>query len=190
MVVELMFIKDFLNQYITKNLWTKLINHFNNLSDTTDTTNIQNEIKVGIKQGVKEALNEILNEINLQNDVQPNVQSEVNVQPNSYFLKDLAFYISLLFFGYFFFVLPGPSINTEVLTDYNWFNQALIEFKITVKDLIVNIFSKPGNPGAPTAPGNIGVVDSPVTPTSLNTYFPVQSTSSVGSDSTVSPHFN
>lgn len=167
---------DLLDPYIEiiKNLWTKVISHFNNLSDTpdtTDTTNIQNEIKVGIKQGVKEALNEILNEINLQNDVQPDVQSEVNIQPNSYFLKDLAFYISLLFFGYFFFVLPGPSINPEVLTDYNWFNQALIEFKITVKDLIVNIFSKPGNPGAPIAPGNIGVVDSPVTPTSLNTYF-------------------
>lgn len=185
---------ELLKPYIDflKNLWNDLINFSvedSIVSQIKDSNDIQNQIKVGIKEGVKEALNEILTEVNLQSEanVQP-VQSEtiLESQPN-YLLKDLALYSSLIFFGYFLFVLPGPSISPEVLTEYNFINQSLIELKITVKDLIINYFS---NPGAPPAPTNPSVGDSPISPTSLNTYFPLIESNSVGSEglSTVTPN--
>ena len=191
---------DLIEPYIEliKQLWTKLINNFNNLPDSTsiskneleslikDTSSqLKSEVKSGIKEGVKEIVDELLNENQLQSEA--NVPSEAN----SDLLRQLALYSSVLFFGYFFFVLPS---NPEALTEYNWVNQSLIELKFTFKEFILYLVSNPDNPGNPGAPGNNGVVDSPISPGNLNagldTYFPLQTTNSVSSEglSTVTPN--
>ena len=94
------------------------------------TAQIKNEVKAGMKEAISEALNE------LQED-------EVGG-----YLKQLVLVTSGLFFIYFIFILPGTSITPEELTQYNWFNQSLIEFKSN----IINFFNKPTNPGNPPAP--------------------------------------
>lgn len=133
---------DFLKPYIDflNNLWNDLITLYNNLinisveesiaSKVKDSLEIKNEIKSGIKEGVKEALDEILDEI--QNDIENRAKSSTDL------LKQSALIASVLFFGYFLLYLP---INPVDLTQYNWINQSLIEFKITIKDLIINLIS-------------------------------------------------
>jgi hypothetical protein len=129
---------DFLKPYIEflKQLWNKLVN-FNIedslISNVTDTNNIKNQVKSGIKEGVKEALEDVLADL-----------SEENSSAKTEFLKQLAVFSGVLFLGYFIFILPGPSISPEELTNYNWLNQGLIEFK----GYLINLFNnKPGNPG-------------------------------------------
>jgi hypothetical protein len=187
------FYSNLIKPYIDflKTLWNDLINIniedslINKMKDSN--IDLKQEIKVGIKEGVKEALNEILDELH-KNEIQSEV---VNSEGNSHLLKQLALFSSVVFFGYFLFVLPGPSIDSEVLTQYNWFNQSLIEFKITVKDIILNIISNPDNPGTPD---NIDLINSPISPTnldqSLNTYFPIKPSNSGGSEglSTITPN--
>lgn len=90
----------------------------------------------------------------------------------------------MIFFAYFLFYLPNASINPQDLTQYNWLNQSLIEFKITVKDLIINLLSNPTNPGTPpTAPASL-----PST-VILDTISPVASTHYVSGSSagTITP---
>lgn len=170
---------DLLEPYIEliKNIWNKLLNYFNTLTDSSSqikieveslikdsTSQIKTEVKAGIKEGVKEIVDELL--------------SEIDNKPNYfyYLLKQLSFYSSLLFFGYFFFVLPS---NPDTLTEYNWLTQALIEIKINVKDFIIGLFTDPTNPGNPgTSNTGPAVIESPITPktpnTQLNNYFPIE----------------
>lgn len=187
---------DLINPYIDfiKTLWYDLKILYHNLlnisvedsiaSTIKESTDIKNQLKDGIKEGVKEgfkeAVDELINEINMEN------------KDKSDLLKQSALFTSLLFLGYFLFILPGSSISPEALTEYNWFNQSLIEFKISVKDLILYYFSKPGNPGNSGTPGNSVVVNSPISPAGLDTYFPQKLSviNSVSSDgiSTVTPN--
>jgi len=182
---------DLLEPYIEiiKSVWSKIINYIYNLLDTPSINKNElesvmkdstSQIKEGVKSGIKEALDEFVDKIKSQED-------DLN---NSNIYKNLALFSSVLFFGYFLFILPGPSITPEALSEYNWINQSLIEFKITVKDFILYLINNPGNPGAPANNG----VDSPISPTStntnLNTYFPLEPTNSVSSEglSTVTPN--
>ena len=56
-------------------------------------------------------------------------------------LKQVTIFGVTLFTIYFIFILPG-SVSPEELTQYNWLNQGLIEYK----NIIINYFStsKPG----------------------------------------------
>jgi len=116
-------------------LWNDLISFNNSIEDSfiKDNTNkIRNQVKDGIKDGIKEALDETLAQMHQE-------------EANSNLLKQIAFYSSVLFLGYFIFILPGSSISPEVLTQYNWLNQSLIEFKINIINLLTNTG---GNGGA------------------------------------------
>lgn len=53
-----------------------------------------------------------------------------------------------LFLIYFIFILPGGGVSIEEITHYNWLNQHLINIKLSIIDLI----SKPTNPGNPGLP--------------------------------------
>jgi len=50
--------------------------------------------------------------------------------------------------------LFGLPTSSETISEYNWINQSLIEFKINIKDIVINLFSNKGNPGNP---GNTGI---------------------------------
>jgi len=150
-------------------LWNKFINY--SIEDSfiknvkSSEIDIKTEIKEGVNQGVKEAFDEILTEV-----------SEKNSPDNTYLLKQLALASSIVFFSYFLFILPGSSITSEELTQYNWMNQSLIEFKITVTEFIVNYFNNPSNPGNPgtTSPLNTSTPSTPTTTININldTYLP------------------
>lgn len=164
-----------------KQFWNDLLNI--NIEDSfsskvKESNNIKTQIKEGIKQGVKEALDELLDEMNESNNNSTNES-----------LKQIALISSVLFFGYFLFYLPGSSITPEELTQFNWMNQSLIEFKITVKDFIVSLFSNPVNPGNPGNNNNgVDLINSPISPTNnegqMNLYF-TNSTSSISPSNSV-----
>jgi len=170
---------DLIEPYIEliKHLYSKLLNYINTfLPDTSmnkneleslvkdSTSQIKNEVKLGIKEGVKEALGEIVEEL------------ENNSKPKIELYKNISFYSALIFFRYFLFVLPGPSISPDVLIEYNFINQSLIEFKITVKEFIVYYFSNPGDPGTPVTPN---------TPITNSKYFNVKNVVSTGTQTTI-----
>ena len=158
---------DLLEPYIEilKLLWNKLTTYFHNILNNSELTpnkeleamksELSSQLKNEVKSGMREAITEALDEM------------DANEDPHK-LLKSFALLGSGLFFAYFFFCLPGPSINPEVLSEYHWFNQALIEIKINILNSIKP--SNPGNPG-PTAPGVIETV------------------SSVGSDETITPQY-
>ena len=85
--------------------------------------------------------------------------NEMDEDNNTPYFKYLALIGSGVLFIYFLFVLPGPSINPDLINDYHWINQSLIEFKITLKDAILSYLSNPDNPG---------VTDSPINTNQLN----------------------
>jgi hypothetical protein len=149
---------DLLEPYIEmlKHLWNKLLSYFNNSITSTEsnsqikelesvlkdnTSLIRDQVKAGIKEGITEALNEF----------------DVEDKPNT--LKNLALISSGLFFFYVIFVLPGPFITPDNLNQFNWFNQGLIEFKISVKDFIIQLISNSSKPGAGSSSSII-----PITP--------------------------
>lgn len=166
------------NIEILKNLWNEFLNYsiedsiIKNIKSTD--LDLKNEIKEGVKQGVKEAFDEII--------------SENSTPDNTNLLKQFALASSLIFFSYFFFILPGPTISPEDLTQYNWINQSLIEFKILVRDYF---FNKPRNPGgsglnnntSPNLPIHYPAI-SPINSEGLSTVTP---NSPVASSSSLSP---
>jgi hypothetical protein len=81
------------------------------------------------------------------------LHEEIQLYEQNNILKNIAFVSGLLFLSYFIFALPGSEITPIELASYNWFNQSLIEIKLT----ILNIFSgsNGGNGGAP-APNTSG----------------------------------
>lgn len=170
--------QDLLEPYIEviKHLWNKLLTYFNNFinSEAVNTDSIS-QIKSEVKSGMKEAITEALNELEADADV------------SSGYLKQLALISSGVFFIYFIFILPGSGV--EDLTQYNWFNQSLIEIKIH----IINLFSKPSNPGNPPI-NNVIEINTNLTKTTIDTGTSpiVSNTSPVVhspiSDSTVSPN--
>jgi hypothetical protein len=150
------------------------------ISQVKETNNIKNQIKEGMKEGVKEAFDEIVTDL----------QDDYNSKAKSDLLKQVALFGSVLFIGYFLFILPGTAINPEELAQYNWMNQSLIELK---QYLISYFFNNPGNPGGGVAPqpgGSTSITpDTPINPSS--TPQPVESpqispTNSITSGSTLS----
>jgi hypothetical protein len=145
---------DLLDPYINfiKTIWNKIKLYFNifiseDITNVTNNPNIKNEIKTGIK----EALTEVLDDLK---------QESLDIESNTNYLKPLAIVSSTIFFAYFLFYLPN-SITPEDLTQYNFFNSSLIEFKINVKDFILNYFyggngGNAGNTGNADNTGNVG----------------------------------
>ena len=181
--------KDLLEPYmeLIKGIWDKIVNYFSNLiqSESQIKSDIESivkettsQIKGEVKTGMREAIQEALNEMPEDNNSTP-------------YLKYLALISSGLFFIYFLFVLPGTSITTEEFLNYHWINQSLIEFKITIKDLII-AYLNGGNPGNPDNPGASDITSSTNTPTTeLNRLFPIESNNSGSSDggcSTITPN--
>ena len=164
--------------------WNDVINISieDSIASKVKDSNISNQIQESVKEGIKSGVKELLDELQ-ENDMQS--------QANSDLLKQLALFSSVLFFGYFLFILPGSSMTPEALTEYNWFNQSLIEFKISFKDFIVNLFSNPSNPGTPS---NKGVVlpNSPTSPTlsvSTEALSTVTPNTPIASNSNLTPYF-
>ena len=124
------------------NIWIDLVNIWNDLINMDDTVikqvsnhkDMNLNIKNQVKDGIKEAVGEILDDLLPQAD-------------NTNLYKNIAFTSSLLFLGYFIFILPGSTINAVELANYNWFNQSLIEFKINLINFFIGGGSNPGNPG-------------------------------------------
>lgn len=163
-------IKHLINQLLNTINQLGSIKPENELESLIKESNIQDQIKSGIKSGVKEALEEVLGEFREElNDLEQQSSSEL--------LKQIALYSSVLFFGYFLFYLPGSSITLTELAEYHWFNQGLIEFKLS----LINLFSNPTDPGNP--PVDPVIPSSPNSPspnTEFNNYFkePISPTSS------------
>jgi uncharacterized membrane protein YqhA len=169
--ITLSLYNDILKPYIEflKNMWSNLNNlsiEDSYLSNIKESNNIKNQIKEGMKEGIKEGMKEALDEV--LSDMQEAEETKIK----SKLYKNIAIFSSVMFLSYFFFVLPGSSISPEELTQYNMFNQSLIDLKIIVKDLILNFFSKPSNPGtsggltppSPTLSLNLSTI-TPNTPT-------------------------
>jgi len=130
---------DLISKYIDNliNLWNDLIKF--NIEDSIIKNTSSNsksgfDLNVQVKEGMRDALKEVIDE------ALDKIHDE-EIQANSNTLKQIALFSSLLFVGYFIFILPGSPISPEELTNFNWFNQGLIEFKLTVKDLIINFFT-------------------------------------------------
>jgi hypothetical protein len=162
---------DILKPYIEflKNIWSNLNNlsiEDSYLSNIKESNNIKNQIKEGMKEGIKEGMKEALDEV--LSDMQEAEETKIK----SKLYKNIALCSSVIFLGYLFFVLPG---STENLLSYNWINQSLIESKVFVKDLILNFFSKPSNPGASgglTPPSSLGSPSNSVLSLNLSTITP------------------
>lgn len=180
--------KDLLEPYmeLIKHLWNQIINFIQNIiSSTTEpsqsiknevesiikdsTLQIKDEVKAGIKDGIKEVFNEALDSMPEDN--------------TSKYLK--SFLIGSGIFFIYLFVLPS---NPELISEYNWINQCLIEFKITLKDLILSYLTNSGNPDNGGNPGGTNIT-SPITPnTELNRFFPIESSNSGSSNATITPN--
>lgn len=83
-------------------------------------------------------------------------------------LKIFVFGISVLF--YFFFIIPS-SVSAEEFSQYNWFNQSLIDFKIN----LINIFSNGTEKGG-AAGTSISIINSSTSTIVPNTPTPGSST--------------
>jgi len=122
---------------------------------------LREEVKEGIKDGFKELIDEAMDKMN-------------ETDPNKVY-KNIAFAGGILFFIYFITVVP---INPENLSDYNTFNQILIDFKSNV----VNHFTggskgnNGGNSGTNTA---LSLTETPNTPITSNTAMSSSSTQTV-----------
>jgi hypothetical protein len=149
------FYYDLIEPYIemVNHIWNKIINYFNNiLSITPGNNSIKNElesvlressshIKSEVKAGMNEAISEALSKM-----------QEDEITSNSDLVKQLALFTSTLFGIYFLFILPGSTEGVD-LTQYNWFNQSLIEIKTSVKDFVINLFNnKPSGPSPMNSP--------------------------------------
>jgi hypothetical protein len=80
--------------------------------------------------------------------------------------------------------------NLDTITNYNFINQSLIEFKVIIKDFILTFFTDPGNPGN-HLPDILktSIVNSPVL-SDCFTSSPMTSNTSSSSCSTVTPTSN
>lgn len=108
--ITLSYYLDYLKPYIDmiKRLYNDLILKFNIeesiISNVKESKNIKDQIKGGIKEGVKEALDEMM--IELEDEIKSKAQTDI--------YKGLALFGSMLFFGYFFLILPCLSLDLEV----------------------------------------------------------------------------
>jgi CRISPR/Cas system CSM-associated protein Csm2 small subunit len=135
-------IKIYINNLI--NLWNDLINidvedNFikNAISNNDEIIKMKNDLSISIKSGVKEALKEVVDE------ALDKIREDEIHNYNISIIKNVCFVSGILFIGYFTFILPGSNITPDELTQFNWFNQSMIEFKLQ----IINYFSNPTNPG-------------------------------------------
>jgi hypothetical protein len=145
---------DLIEPYIEliKHVWNQITNYFKYIHSITgadnsikselesvlreSSSNIKSEVKAGMNEAITEALSKM---------------QEDEIYSNSDLLKQLALFSSTIFGIYLFFILPGSTDAGVDLTQYNWFNQSLIEIKTSVKDFIINLFNnKPSSP--PTTP--------------------------------------
>jgi hypothetical protein len=183
---------DIIEPYIEllKHLWDQLINYLN-IGESAGPVNnkiesvlqesisqIQIEVKEGIKSGIKEALDEVISDIQ---EAESKIQSE-------YLIKQIALISSLLFFGYFIFILPGSTISPNELIQYNWVNQSLIELKINLINILFNpvVSSVASSPINPTVELDSNIIRSMVD-VGTSPISPISEGSSVGI-STITPN--
>jgi hypothetical protein len=142
-------LNNFWNDLIHIDLEDKVINHSSNNKDAI--AQIKQELNVSIKQGIREGINEAVNEaLDRLEDI------EAESKSNMY--KNIAFVGGILFLGYFCFVIPNDA-SPEVLSQFNWFNQSLIEVKSNILDLIFGN-NRGGGGNAPVNP--IDLTTSPI----------------------------
>lgn len=151
---------DLLEPYIEiiKHSYDKLVNYFNSILDNfkSPQLNIENEIKTGIKSGIKEALEEVIEDI----------ETESKMKSDN-LIKQFIIASSVLFTLYLFLYLPGSDVNAQDISQYNSFNQFLINLKVTVIDIFSNSSGKPGAPGTPGSTN----ISPPISPSEVSTYF-------------------
>ena len=140
---------DLVEYYIEliRNLWNIIINYFNKLLNLSSSKNelesvlkdsisqLKSDVKVEVKSGMQEAIEEALHK--MEED-----------EASRWIFTQCVLISSGLFLIYFIFILPGGGVSIEEITHYNWLNQHLINIKLSIIDLI----SKPTNPGNPGLP--------------------------------------
>lgn len=136
------YYKDFIKDYIIKDKTSPISN-----------INIQEEIKSGVKSGIKEAIDEAIDDMKYNDKIEHDL-----------FIKKIIIFSSTLLLFYIIFIIPS---TTEDINQYNMLNQSLIN----IKTIIIDLFSKPSNPGNPgcfSGP-NIGDITPPhsVTPSPI-----------------------
>jgi hypothetical protein len=135
-------ISNYLNNII--NLWNDLINidiedNIINQISNNHKHDLEVQIKAGMKEAFKEVIDEAIDKIH-----------EEEMLNNSNVLKNIAFVTGVFFITYFIFALPGSTITPQELSQFNWFNQGLIELKLNILSYFIN----PSNPGT----GSVGGV--------------------------------
>jgi len=103
------------------------------LEESIHKLDIKDEVKEGIKSGLKEIIQDLKDDLD---------EIELN---KSDILKQFAIFSTVLFGIYFIIILPNSTEAIATAQDYNWFNTGLINIKLSIIDL----FSKPANPGSP-----------------------------------------
>lgn len=142
------------------NYINELINNYKinagpvNIKDLSN--KIKEEVKLGVKEGISEAavLEELLEVMREEHD---------NAKSDLINIKSIALVSSLLFFSYFLFI--GSSIDPNELIQYNWFNQSLINIKLSIIEFIS--LSKPGSSGGGNGSTSRDMVDRALSPINL-----------------------
>ena len=143
---------DLLEPYIEiiKSLYNKIINYFNNIYQSTTTTDTGGKsidvldidsLKIEVKAGMKEAIEEAIDKLDAD------AKAEAEGVAKARLIKLISFYTGSALLFYFCFIIPS-NVPADVLTDFNLVNQSLIEVKTIIVNFIAN-FNKPGNPSNP-----------------------------------------
>ena len=144
---------DLLEPYIEliKHSLNKLIQFYNNLFNLKGSDSLQNELKSVLTESTSQMKSELKSEMI---DVLDQMRED-DIQAFDNLLKQLGLISAAGFLFYFIFILPSDAAVD--LTQYNWLNQTLINIKLTIIDLI----SKPQNPGS-VNPNNLDIPKSPI----------------------------
>ena len=179
--------RDLLEPYIEliKHFYNLIKEYVNNILSSMNLSNKEdiksiikdstNEVKSSLKSEIKEALNEIIDDYDkAENQVKSNMLTTI------FIISTIAAVIYVIY-------LPGYDVSNHDYAQYNWLNQSLIDMKIKIIDL----FSKPSNPG--TSPGNPphSPIDPPIdynSPTTSHTVTPKYFRSPINSPVSVDSH--
>ena len=138
---------DLLEPYIEliKHSLNKLIQFYNNLFNLKGSDSLQNELKSVLTESTSQMKSELKSEMI---DVLDKMRED-DIQAIDNLLKRIAVVSGVIFLSYFIFILPSDAAVD--FTQYNWLNQSLINIKLSIIDLI----TKPSNPGNPGVDLNI-----------------------------------
>jgi hypothetical protein len=132
---------------IIRNLWNKLITYFNNLFNLETQDSLKNELKSVLTESTSQIKDELKSGMSAAIEDALDKMREDDIQAIDNLFIRIGIVSGVVFLSYFIFVLPSDAAID--LTQYNWLNQSLINIKLSIIDLI----TKPSNPGNPGVGG-------------------------------------